>query len=51
MDDSIKNAIKFISAELKSDPQADRAKLIETASQKFDLTPLQADFLLNQYLT
>ena len=46
----MEKAIHFISLELKQNPATDRSKLIEEASQKFDLTPLQSDFLLNKYV-
>lgn len=47
---SIEDAIRYISAELQANPDADRARLIETACQKFDLTPLQGEFLLNKFV-
>ncbi|MDR3238151.1 MAG: hypothetical protein LBT84_06585 [Spirochaetia bacterium] len=50
MDDSIKKAVEFIGLELKGNPQADKLKLINEASQKFDLNPLQAEFLTNKFL-
>lgn len=46
----MQDAVKFISDVLKENPNADLSKLIEEASQKFDLNPLQAEFLLNKYL-
>jgi hypothetical protein len=47
----IEDAIRFISTELKSNPKADKAKLIEKAASKFDLSPLQSEFLLSKYVT
>lgn len=41
----IKQAIKWIDERLRDNPQADRAKLVDEASRRFDLTPLDADFL------
>lgn len=41
----IKQAIKWIDEQLRDNPQADRAKLVDEASRRFDLTPLDADFL------
>lgn len=50
MDDSIREAVKFIGTELKSNPGANVSKLIEEASQKFDLNPMQQEFLTNKYI-
>ncbi len=47
---ALEDAIRHISLELKDNPNANRSKLIEEASQKYDLSPLQADFLLNKYV-
>jgi hypothetical protein len=41
----IKQAIKWIDEQLRDNPQGDRAKLVDEASRRFDLTPLDADFL------
>jgi hypothetical protein len=46
----LEDAIRFISIELKDNPETNKAQLIERASQKFDLNPLQAEFLLNKYV-
>jgi hypothetical protein len=46
----IEEAIRFISMELKENPEADKTQLIEKASQKYDLNPLQTEFLLNKYV-
>jgi hypothetical protein len=50
MDTSLEEAVRFISMELMSNPGIDRSKLIEKASQKFDLNPLQTEFLYNKYV-
>ncbi len=50
MDDSIRNAIRFIGQELKDKPELNRAKLLEDAAQRFDLSPLQSEFLVNKFL-
>jgi hypothetical protein len=42
----IKRAIKWIDQQLRDNPQADRVKLLDEASRRFDLTPLDTDFLL-----
>jgi hypothetical protein len=41
----IRQAIKWIDEQLHDDPRADRVKLVDEASRRFDLTPLDADFL------
>jgi len=44
----IKQAVTWIEDQLRNDPNADRAALIDRASRRFDLTPLDAEFLLRQ---
>ena len=41
----IKQAIKWIDEQLRDNPKADRTKLVDEASRRFDLTPLDADWL------
>jgi transcription initiation factor IIF auxiliary subunit len=50
MEESMKNAIRYISEQLNDEPDYNKNKLIEEASKKFDLTPLQTEFLLNKYV-
>lgn len=42
----IKAAVKWIDEQLHERPGADRLKLVEEASRRFDLTPLDEDFLV-----
>jgi hypothetical protein len=42
----IKQAVKWIDEELQQRPDVDRVKLIDEASRRFDLSPLDEDFLL-----
>ena len=42
----IKQAVKWIDDQLLDDPRADRLRLVDEASRRFDLSPLDADFLL-----
>ena len=42
----IKQAIAWIDERLREQPAADLVKLVDDASRRFDLTPLDADFLL-----
>ena len=41
----IKQAIAWIEERLREQPAADRVKLVDDAGRRFDLTPLDADFL------
>ena len=41
----IKQAAKWIDEQLQDHPGADRVKLVDEASRRFDLSPLDADFL------
>jgi hypothetical protein len=41
----IKQAVKWIDEQLRENPKADRTRLVDEASRRFDLTPLDADFL------
>jgi hypothetical protein len=42
----IKQAIKWIDEQLQDNPAADRMKLVDEAGRRFDLTPLDSDFLM-----
>ncbi|HUG37174.1 MAG TPA: hypothetical protein VML54_09515 [Candidatus Limnocylindrales bacterium] len=42
----IKQAIKWLDEQLRDNPNANRMKLIDEAGRRFDLTPLDSDFLL-----
>ncbi|MCL1833545.1 MAG: hypothetical protein FWG49_03490 [Leptospirales bacterium] len=48
MDDTMEKAIKYISEILKETPDADKVKLVAEASAKFNLNPLQTEFLSNK---
>jgi len=41
----IKQAVKWIDDQLAGNPGADRLKLIDDASRRFDLSPVDQDFL------
>jgi len=41
----IKQAVKWIDDQLIDNPSADRVKLVDDASRRYDLSPLDADFL------
>lgn len=48
MDDTMEKAIRYISDILKDTPDADKLQLIEETSKKFNLNPLQTEFLTNK---
>ena len=50
MDDSIREAVRFIGTELKVNPELDKVALINQAAQKYDLNPMQTEFLTNKFL-
>jgi hypothetical protein len=41
----IKQAVKWIDDQLADDPKADRVRLVDEASRRFDLSPLDQEFL------
>ncbi len=41
----VKRALKWVNEQLEENPKADRARLIDEACRRFDLSPLDADFL------
>ena len=47
--EDIRKAIKWISDEKKYNPGQSLKQLVETASLKFDLSPLDANYLLRFY--
>ena len=45
-EDAIRAAVKWIEEQLVANPNADRLQLVDEASRRFDLTPLDEDFLI-----
>ena len=45
--EDLRKAVKWISEERKFNPEIQTSKLIEEACLKFDLTPMDAEYLLN----
>jgi hypothetical protein len=43
--DSIRSALKWLSEKRQDEPGTPRMKLIEEAALRFDLSPLEVDFL------
>ena len=44
--EGIRRALRWLDERMKEVPTAPRAKLLEEAAVRFDLTPLEAEFLL-----
>jgi len=42
----IKQAVKWIEDQLHDHPDADRVTLVDEAARRFDLSPLDSDFLV-----
>jgi len=47
--EQLKRAVKWISEQLRKNENPGKAELINQATLRFDLTPKQADFLINFY--
>ena len=44
--EELRRAVKWIDASLEEDPDKTRGKLVQEAAVRFDLSPLQTDFLM-----
>ena len=42
----IKQAVSWLDDQLRDNPRADRMKLVDEAARRFDLSPLDAEFLV-----
>ncbi len=42
----IKRAVRWIDERLQEEPGADRLRLVDEAARRFDLSPLDEDFLI-----
>jgi hypothetical protein len=47
--DGLRRAMRWLDERAREDPRADRAKLVGEAALRFDLTPLDADFLVRNW--
>ncbi|MDO9585107.1 MAG: hypothetical protein Q7I93_01325 [Syntrophales bacterium] len=45
--EDIRRAVKWISENMEGNPDQSRIKIIEQAVLKFDLSPIDAEFLMN----
>jgi hypothetical protein len=42
----VRQAVKWLDGRLAAEPAADRLRLVDEAARRFDLSPIEADFLL-----
>ena len=47
---AVRQAVKWIDEQQRERPQANRTALVDEASRRFDLSPLEADFLYRHLL-
>jgi len=47
--DSLRRALVWLSEQRLADPKASRSKLISEAGQRFDLSPMEEDFLIGEW--
>ena len=47
--DAIRNALRWLSERRLEDATAPRMKLIDDAARRFDLTPLEVEFLVSSW--
>ncbi len=47
---NLEEALRYISLELKHDPKINKTDLIEKAGKKYNLNPLETDFLFEKYI-
>ncbi len=48
---AIKQAVRWLDHQLADNPKAERLRLVDEASRRFDLSPLDAEFLLRHLAT
>lgn len=47
--EAIRRALRWLDERVREDPDASRAKLVAAAGARFDLSPLEEDFLLRNW--
>lgn len=47
--DGLRKALRWLSEERLADPRAPRPRLIEEAGQRFDLSPVEVQFLYDNW--
>lgn len=48
--ESLRRALRWLDGEVKERPAAARAKLVDEAAVRFDLSPLEVEFLLSTWV-
>jgi hypothetical protein len=48
--EALRSALRWLDGRVQDDPRLDRAKLVGEASARFDLTPLEEEFLLTNWV-
>jgi len=48
--EGLRSALKWLSERRQDEPGASRAKLIDEAALRFDLSPVEVDFLLQRWV-
>lgn len=48
--EGLRRALRWLDDKVKDDPRAARAKLVSEAAVKFDLTPVEEEFLLTNWV-
>jgi len=47
--EALRSALKWLSERRREDPRAARAKLVDEAALRFDLSPMETEFLLTSW--
>jgi hypothetical protein len=48
--ESLRRALRWLDDRVKDEPKAERARLVNEAAQRFDLSPVEAEFLLTNWV-
>jgi len=48
--ESLRRALRWLDDRVRDEPKAERARLVSEASVRFDLTPVEEDFLLQNWV-
>jgi hypothetical protein len=48
--EALRRALRWCDEQVRDDPKRDRAQVVGEAAMRFDLTPLEADFLLTSWV-
>jgi hypothetical protein len=48
--EGLRRALRWLDDRVKDDPRTPRAKLVSEAAVKFDLTPMEEEFLLTNWV-